>query len=400
MMANLLPWEEALARVLELAQPFGYEAVALDVACGRAIAKQCIAKVNSPRFDNSAVDGFALGSFEGGASRFELVGESFAGSEVGSCEVRAGQAVRVLTGAPVPAGADRVVMQEDCSVNEGSVSCKDLGRPGQHIRRAGEDFEIGAVFLESGRILNPSSLGLLASGGVDTVQIYCLPRVGLLTTGNEVKSLGKELESGEIFNSNGVALSSALTTMGAEELRYEHVGDDFNQTVKMLRDLLEWSDVVITVGGLADGERDHILGALKAVGGYEVFSRVAMKPGKPFSMVRVNDKVVFCLPGNPVSALVTGFVFVRPFLAASMGLLGECDWIGMPSGEVIKKKAGRVEFVPGWVQDGAFYTNQFRGSHMLMALASATHLGLFPSDQTQLEIGEEIQVMAFDWSLK
>jgi len=400
MMADLLPWEEALARVLEHTQPFGCEYVALDSACGRVTAKQCIAKVNSPRFDNSAVDGFALGSFERGASRFELVGESFAGSEVGSCDVKPGHAVRVLTGAPVPSGADRVVMQEDCFVNEGSISCNDLGCPGQHIRRAGEDFEIGAVLLEPGRLLNPSSLGLLASGGVDTVQIYCLPRVGLLTTGNEVKSLGKELESGEIFNSNGIALSSALKGMGVEELRCEHAGDDFNQTMEELRALLDWSDVVITVGGLADGERDHILGALKAVGGYEVFSRVAMKPGKPFSMVRVNDKVVFCLPGNPVSALVTGFVFVRPFLAASIELLGERDWTCVPSGEVINKKAGRVEFVPGWLQGGSFYTNQFRGSHMLMALASATHLGLFPSDQMQLEIGEEIQVMTFDWSLK
>lgn len=399
MKTELVDWQEALYLVRRHSKPFGTEVVTLDQALGRVVGETCKALVNSPRFDNSAVDGFAICDSTGKLTRFALIGEMFAGSDVGSFTLEAGQAVRVLTGAPVPANCDRVLMQEDCCVQEGKVECEDCGKLGEHIRNVGEDFCEGGELVPLGQILNSARLGLLASAGVSEVEVARLPVVGLLTTGDEVREVGSDLRSGEIYDSNSISLRSALKETGILDVRHIHVPDIFDMTQQALAQLLESCDLVVTVGGLADGERDHILGALGALGGEAVFSRVAIKPGKPVSMLKVREKYVFCLPGNPVSALVTCFLFVRYFLMLGQGFSSEFGFEDATCGEEISKKVGRVEFVPGVIRKGEFFAQLERGSHRMSSLAGATHMGIFPSELAKIECGGKIEIFAFDWRL-
>lgn len=399
MKAEFMDWQDALARVRHQTKPLGTEIVHLQNALGRVASTTCTAKENSPRFDNSAVDGYAICDSTEFETGFELIGEMFAGSDVGTNALAPGQALRVLTGAPIPATCDRVLMQEDCYVVDGIVECEDMGKSGQHIRRAGEDFFSGAELVLKGQLFNSARIALLAAAGVSEVDVMRLPIVGLLTTGDEVRDIGSELRSGEIYNSNSIAIRSALNEIGISDVCHVHVPDCFEQTRSALSNFIETCDVVVTVGGLADGERDHVLGALAELGGETVFSRVAIKPGKPVSMLNVGKKSIFCLPGNPVSALVTCFLFVRYYLMLIQGMTGEIQSVELTCGAEIIKKAGRVELVPGVIQYDKFIPQSIRGSHRMKSLVGATHIGLFPTESTVIEVGDEIEVIPFDWRL-
>lgn len=395
----LISWEEARGHVnaLQLAQIS--QQMQLIGAVGKRLYEDVHAKTASPPFDNSAVDGYAVFPGFDGFEELCLEGSLFAGSAIPALEYGSHQAIRVLTGSPVPMGADRVVMQEDCVVDGKRLRILAAGKPGQHIRWRAEDFSCGDLIVQAGASLTPGAIGFLASAGIAEVSVLGSPRVGLLITGDELTDPGQELEPGKIYNSNQPALIAALAEMGVCDTQALCVQDSFDQTVDSLRKLGQECDFVVTVGGLAEGDRDHVLPALETLGADPVFSRVAIKPGKPVSLYQFENKPVFCLPGNPVSALVTMFLFVRPYVAASLGVKNCEVWSEIPLAKDMYKKRGRAEFVPGTIIQGRFEPISTRGSHLLNTLSQSTHFALFPPESACLSPGEFVSVVSVDWRM-
>lgn len=394
---SMISWEEARTVISRMRPIRRLTEVPLADAAGKISGQDLFGSCDSPPFDNSAVDGYAVFPGFDKLGSLELGEPLYAGSPIPSGQGWSGDAVRVLTGSPVPPGTDRVVMQEDCSLEGSRLVIRERGKSGQHIRRRAEDFKIGDTLVRHGEPLTPARIGLLASGGITHVKVWTAPRVGLLVTGDELAEPGQELQSGQIYNSNWPALLAALHEMGVANVRPIHTEDTFAMTVEAFNTLDKECDLLLAVGGLADGDRDHVRPALRELGARPVFSGVAVKPGKPVSLFLLRDKPVFCLPGNPVSALTTMFFFVRPFIASCLGVDKCEEWERNILSNAIEKKRGRAEFVPGSIVDGRFEPTSSRGSHLSAMLASGSRFALFPTEKSQIEIGCSIQTVSADW---
>ncbi len=330
--AALMPLAQALDSLLTAAEtPLGTEHVPTLEADGRVLAQDVISSLQVPAWDNSAMDGYAVRCQDLTEAGDVLpVVQRIAAGEAGK-PLQALTAARIFTGAPVPAGADAVVKQEDCTVVnacEGGVRINVLPRPGQNIRRAGEDVRPGAVVLQKGERITPAVQGLLASLGLNTVQVACRPRVALFSTGDELVMPGdvapQDMRPGAIYNSNRFFLSSLLRRMGCVVSDFGIVPDKLEATVAALRDAAQTHDLILTSGGVSVGEEDHIKPAVQQLGSLDLWS-IAIKPGKPFAygLVHRTDASA-ChfvgLPGNPVASFVTFLVLVRPFLLRMQGL--------------------------------------------------------------------------------
>ncbi|HWA83207.1 MAG TPA: gephyrin-like molybdotransferase Glp, partial [Fimbriimonadaceae bacterium] len=315
----------------------------------------------------------------------------------GLLSVPPGSAVRIFTGAPIPAGIVAVAMQEDCRETDGSVHFEEVSRLGDHIRPDGSDFAAGQLLLKKGEVMNPASIGLAVSGGHLTVKTHGRPRVTVLTTGNELVSPGDELGPGQIYNSNEGALSAALEPLSGVT-RTLHVGDDLEQLKFLLPAILQDSDVVLTCGGVSVGEYDFLKEAFAACGVEQRFWQVAIKPGKPVYFGTWGRTLVFGLPGNPVSALVTFILFARPALLKMSGR--QSCWPSPGSARFegeSRKKAGRTEFLRGILEGGMVREAGEQGSHQLAALAAANCLIHFPREADRLRTGDEVAVTPLEW---
>lgn len=394
---ELLDFHEARETARRLGPTLSKEKRPLGRASGLVLASAVLARNASPPFDNSAVDGFALGAPCGAGTRFELVSPIFAGDAAPAASLTAGTAAKVMTGAPVPAGTTCVAMQEDCTFEGSHVIVGSACIEGGHLRLRGEDFREGEPIAQRGSHLGPAMVGLLASDGCSAVDVFVMPRVGLLVTGNELTTVGNPLAPGHIYDSNTSAILAALRLMGCEEVVAEHVEDDLEKTREALGRLMATCPIVVTVGGLAVGERDFVPEALRQLGATPVFRRVAVKPGKPVSLFLTDECRVFCLPGNPLSALLMLYAFVRPALAEAMGIEACEDWTVTASLERITKKAGRAELVPGTLYEGKFRSTELRGSHLLRHASTAKWLALLEPDTEVVEAGEDIRVVRWEW---
>jgi molybdopterin molybdotransferase len=293
------------------------ESVPVEDAAGRVLAADVVASADVPRFDNSAMDGFAVHS---GASSGPLlvVDESRAGAAA-SRTLTAGEAIRISTGAPLPAGADAVVPIEQVREASGAVTLTAPVTPGQHLRRAGEDLRAGAVVLRTGTVLAAGALGVAVGAGGAVLACTRRPRVAILCTGDELRPPGARLGPGEIHNSNAVVLRALAQQAGADVTIAEAVRDDRAATEEALARALDDTDVVVLSGGVSVGPHDHVKPALAALGVTERFWRVDLQPGKPTWFGTRDAQLVFGLPGNPVSSFVTFALFVRPALRALQG---------------------------------------------------------------------------------
>lgn len=331
-MAALLSESETLARVLAEIEPLAGERVPLREAHGRFCASELFASVSLPGFDNSAMDGYALPARAGGGdwpagTRFRVIGEQAAGLDRGWILPTDGsEAVRIFTGAPVPAGAGAVVMQEDVRVDSGEIVLNAAVEAGEFIRRAGGDVARGQRLLGAGERLTAPALALVASQGLAEVEVRRAPRVAILTTGDELRAAGsgEPLRAGEIFETNGVMLAALAETVVDREnvTRLAHAPDDVGALDEQLtRGLSPDFDALIIAGGVSVGEHDLVKARLAAAGARLELWRVAIKPGKPFLYGRAASgrTHVFGLPGNPVSAFVTFLIFVRPALLRMLG---------------------------------------------------------------------------------
>ena len=317
----MLSVDEALDRLMAGIGLTDTERVPLAQALGRAPPDaSTLSEHDVPPFANSAMDGYALRADDGTVSR-RVVGESRAGGRPAPA-VEAGTAVRIMTGAPMPDGADSVVPIEDADERDGVVTIAVTPRAGTHVRAAGHDVRRGdAVSLPRG-LVTPSVIGLLAALGRADVEVRRRPRVAILSTGDELRSPGASLGHGQIFDANTPALAAAVIEAGGEPRVLARAPDDPLRIEERIRAGLEDADLLIASGGVSVGEHDHVRSVIERLGTLD-FWRIAVQPGKPLAFGRIFERPVIGLPGNPVSALVTFELFARPMLRAMLGLAGD-----------------------------------------------------------------------------
>ncbi|GAB2713414.1 molybdopterin molybdotransferase MoeA [Halomonas garicola] len=313
--------EQALGALLEGVTPLESEPLLLDHAGGRVLAADQIARLNVPDFDNSAMDGYALRAADGG--QWLSVSQRVAAGSAPE-PLAPGTCARLFTGAPVPPGADCVVMQERVEREGERARFPEELTVGDSIRRRGRDVASGSVLLAAGTRLDAAALGHLAGQGVVEVEVRRRPRVALLSTGDEVIDPGTPLGPGQLYNTNRPMLKRLLESFGAEVTRCVNVPDDFDETRAILGEVAFDADVVISTGGVSVGEEDHVKHALESLGQLDLW-RLAIRPGKPLALGRLpnarngGDTRFIGLPGNPVSSFVGAWLFLRPLMGAFSG---------------------------------------------------------------------------------
>lgn len=350
----MLTYPEALERLLAMATPVTeIRYLPLLAAAGRVLAQSQFSSVAVPPLDNSAMDGYAVRSADIAAPGVCLpVTQRIPAGSVGHA-LEPGSAARIFTGAPIPPGADAVVMQELCEQRENGVVIRHLPRVGENIRRRGEDMDVGQEILAAGTLLRPQELALAASAGLAELPVLRRLRVAVFSTGDELHEPGQPLPTGGIYNSNQFALISLLETMGCEVRNLGHIPDDRAATQATLRQAANENDLVITSGGVSVGDADHVKPAVEAEGSLEWW-QVAIKPGKPLALGRLRrsggrqgETAWFVgLPGNPVSAFVTFLVLVRPFLQRLQGrAVGLPQPYRLPAGFAWQRDTPLYEFL-------------------------------------------------------
>jgi molybdopterin molybdotransferase len=361
------------------------ETVAVTAALGRVLAAPQISAITVPPLDNSAMDGYAVRMADMTAVGVKLpVSQRIQAGEMGAMLVP-GTAARIFTGAPVPPGADAVLMQENCTADGDAVVIDKLPRAGENIRRAGEDIRSGAEILAAGTRIGAAEMGLVASVGLVELPVQRRLKVACFFTGDELVTPGQTLQPGQIYNSNRYTLSGLLKGLGCELIDLGIVPDSLEATETALEGAAGMADVVITSGGVSVGEADYVKAAVEKLGSVEMW-KVAMKPGKPVVYGRVGQADFIGLPGNPVSAFVTFCLFVRPFLLKRMGV-AQVLYRAFPvqAGFAWSKPGTRREFLRAQIQaDGsaALYPNQSSG--VLTSCAWADGL-------IDIEIGQTVQ---------
>jgi molybdopterin molybdotransferase len=315
----LLAVEDALARILVGAKSLAAETVRLDQACGRILAQSVFAKRNQPPFSASAMDGYAVRHADLGSLpvTLKLIGVSAAGHAFNG-QVKTGTTVRILTGAPLPKGADTIVIQENTTRDGTVVNILNETALGKNIRRPGLDFAKGDLLVPANKILSPRDLGLLAAGNNPLVKVYRKPKLVLFTTGDELVLPGNRPRADQIVSSNSHALTAMAQQFGAEVVNLGIVKDSLKATIAAVRKGLG-ADVLLTTGGASVGDHDYVQAAFKACGVAIGFWKIALRPGKPFMYGRTGKTHVMGLPGNPVSALVTARIFLKPLLDVMAG---------------------------------------------------------------------------------
>jgi molybdopterin molybdotransferase len=357
-----------------------------------------------PAHDNSAMDGYAV-RFEDlnqdAKVKLKLVGTAFAGSPYAG-EVASGQAVRIMTGATIPSGADTIVMQEHASATGGVVEIGQGHRKGQNLRRAGEDLKAGNGVLKRGHWLRPAELGVLSSLGIAEVPVFRRLRVAFFSTGDELRSIGEPLEAGQIYDSNRYTLHGMLSRLGADVVDMGVVRDDPELLERAFVEASAIADVVITSGGVSVGEADYVKELLSRLGEV-VFWKIAMKPGRPLAYGKIGKAHFFGLPGNPVSVMVTFYQFVQDALWRLMGRaeVPQTSTMHAVSLTALKKAPGRTEFQRGVLsRDGdgklSVQVTGEQGSGILRSMSEANCFIVLPDSQGSVAAGSVVEVQLME----
>ncbi|MFN3821278.1 MAG: gephyrin-like molybdotransferase Glp [bacterium] len=405
----MIPFNKALETILDNASPIDVETIPVNRAIGRYLALEINAPFPLPLFDNSAVDGYGIrcqGFTRASISQpipIKVVGDIPAGSFL-NVTLGEREAVKIFTGAPIPDDVEAVVMREEVE-NSDPPAIKRPISPGENIRRKGEEFKEGDRILPVSSPINPASVGLISSLGIKSVSVFKKPRIALIVTGNEIVRGRKKLRIGEIYDANAPALISALKFLNLQPQVVEYILDDIQQTIAALKKALTIADVVIVSGGVSAGDWDLVGVALERVGVHKLFHKVAMKPGKP-NWFGITDekppKLVFGLPGNPVSALISYHQLVKPALLKIMGSSQPRPLLftAFIQSEVTKKDRRR-EFLRAKLsyQNGYWSVTPFKhqSSHMLGGMTLADSLIHFPEHLEHLSPGDKVQVQFLRW---
>lgn len=403
----MIPVEQALETILRAVEPLPSEKVSLLEARGRVLAEDVTAPRDLPPSDNSAMDGYAYRSVDVSAPPGRLrVIESIAAGRRGSRPLTPGEAVRIMTGAPVPEGADTVIPVEETRVEGGDVVLLSAPERGANIRLAGEDVRRGELVVPRGTAVRPAEVGMFASLGRSFLSVYQRPRVAVLATGDEIADLDGPPDPGKIVNSNSYGVAAQVAEAGGVAVMLGIGRDDPDGLLEMLEQAAT-ADVVITTGGVSMGDYDYVKSVFARWGVEAHFWKVAIKPGKPM-VFGVRGRVpVFGLPGNPVSALVAFEVFVRPVLRRLQGHrrlfrpVVEAT-LAEEAGEV-KTRPGRMDFVRCRVETAAppegfrVVSVKRQGSGLLKTLVEANGLMVLPEESSGARPGDRVRVQLYDY---
>ncbi len=401
----MISFEEALENILSHIQSLGFEKVPLLESLGRVIGEDVCARWDIPPLDNSAMDGYAV-KFEdvqkasqNHPSRLEVIEDLPAGF-IAKKTVKRGQAIRIMTGAPIPKGADTVVPVEDTKKEDGFVLVFKTTPLAENVRKAGEDVRKADRVISKGDVIRPAEIGMLASVGRSSVSVYQKPLVAILCTGDELVDVDENLEEGKIISSNSYTLASQVKDCGAVPVQLGIAKDRKEEIKEKLRQGIR-ADVLISSAGVSVGDYDFVKDVLGELGMEMAFWQVAMKPGKPLAFGTIKGKPVFGLPGNPVSSMVSFEQFVRPSLLKMMGH----HQIFRPVVEAIlqeeiQKKAGRRHFIRAFIsfKEGSYFatTTGEQGSGILRSMVKANGLIIIPEDQEIARAGEKVKVQLLD----
>jgi len=406
---NALPVAQAQEFIARLVpQVEAVESLPIRSALGRVLAHDIVSTIDVPAHDNSAMDGYALRGSDllvDAPTALDVVGTGFAGDLVVG-EVLAGQCLRVMTGAVMPAGLDTVVPQEFVDASDGKVVIPSgVVRPGDNRRLAGEDLAAGEAALRAGRVLRPADIGMLASLGQGEVQVRRRLRVAFFSTGNELRSIGEALPAGCVYDSNRYTLWSMLQRLNVDVLDMGVVRDDPQALEATFRQAAENADAVITSGGVSVGEADHTKQVMASLGDV-LFWRIAMRPGRPRAIGRIESggraAILFGLPGNPVAVMVTFYAFVRDALLKMAGAAPEpLLMLRAASVKALRKKPGRTEYQRGIVSRAGDGSPQVditgsQGSGILRSMSEANGLVVLHHEQGNVAAGELVDVLPFD----
>lgn len=389
----MIGFEEALALVEANRWAPPSESVPIAQARGRVLARAVEANRPSPAFDQSAMDGYAVGS--GGVGPWRVVGEVAAGASWPS-PVGSDEAVRIFTGAMVPNGTWGILPQEEVRIEGTDLQAETPVPHGAHVRHAGEEFTSGTMLLQAGTRLSPGAVGGLASQGFAAVEVAVRPRVRVLGTGSELVPPGGPIAAGQVYESNTYAVAGALEAMGCQ-VEANCVADEAADVVREVRAAVEGSDLLVTIGGVSVGDYDLVRPAVAEAGVDLVFAGVAIKPGKPLAFGRVAGGAAwFGLPGNPLSAMVGVALFVSTWLG-----LGP-RFVALPSAGSWTRRPGREEFVPARLEEGpcGYRVRALPqvGSHSTLGLAYADGLARVEGDRCSIEEDEPVAFAPLPWT--
>jgi molybdopterin molybdotransferase len=392
--------EEALEIVLSNLPESRIEQISFQDAPGRVLAETIIATSDIPPFDRSMMDGFAVRVDDVTHAPVDLVivGESRAGGGMPGI-LRRGEAMAIMTGAPVPDGADAVQMVEQSTPwgEEPRVTILQPVRPGENIVSKGNESKAGDVILEKGRCIGPAEMAILATFGYSQMKVFHRPKVAIIATGDELVEYDEDPQPGQIRNSNAYCLTSQLRLMGLDPDYLGIARDDVAELRQVLREGLE-RDMVIITGGVSMGEYDFVRDVFDELGFEILFNKVAIKPGKPTVFARRGDRLIFGLPGNPISALITFECFVRPVLGRMCGMIK--PELPRMKGELLadtKQTPGRTAYMPGWAfwEDDGWKVEplSWKSSADVVGFARANVTYIFPKNRDCLKRGESVEIM-------
>jgi molybdopterin molybdotransferase len=402
---SMIQVQEALDQILSKIKYKGVEKVSLDKALGRVLAEDVVSRVNNPPLDNSAMDGYALiaediqSATPASPVRLEVV-EEIAAGYTAKGTLKRGQAMRIMTGAPIPPGANAVLMQEDTEKDGNFILCMDKADERENIRTAGEDVKAGETVLKKGITLSPAHIGMMAVVGRSQIAVSQRPTVAILSTGDEILELDETPEGPQIFNSNGHMLSAQIKSAGGIPVYLGSAKD----TEEDLMEKFAWAlkaDIVVSSGGVSVGDYDLVKSSLQKMGQEMLFWKVAMKPGKPLAFGHIGGTPIFGLPGNPVSSFVSFEQFVRPSLKKALGCADlSHKTVHAKLTRTISKKPGRLHFLSSIVSwaDGEYTVTPAgeQGSGILKSAANANGLLIFPLEAAEIQQGQEVAVQLLE----
>jgi molybdopterin molybdotransferase len=390
---------EARARILAAIAPVGTEQVSLAQAAGRTLAADAVARLTQPPNAVSAMDGYAVRAADVAKlpATLKVIGMAPAGRPFGG-SVGGGQAVRIFTGAPLPDGADTIVIQEDTEAKDDSVVIKEAGPLGRYVRKAGLDFKAGDALLRAGRVLSPRDVGLCAAMNVPWLTVRRKPRVAILATGDEIVQPGEALGPGQIVSSNSWALAAFVDANGGEAINIG-IAPDEKATLKTMAEQARGADLLVTSGGASVGDHDLVQSALGEIGLSLDFWKIAMRPGKPLMFGKLGATPLLGLPGNPVSSLVCSLLFLAPMLAKFLGRAEtEPRRLAARLGADLKANDRREDYLRATLargSDGAIVATPFQAqdSSMMATLAKADGLILRAPLAPALKAGDAVEVI-------
>lgn len=388
----LLTEQETLRRILDATETLATEEVPIAVAGDRVLANTLFARIPLPAFNNSSMDGYAVIAREARpGTKLSVVGEQSAGLNR-QLRVQSGTAVRIFTGAPLPEGADAVLMQEDAERAGHEIIVHTELQPAENVRMRGGDLCEGQKIGQPGMRLSAQRLALLASQGLSRVTVYRRPYVSVVVTGSELRKPDASLEPGEIYETNGIMLSELVRKSGGLPVHFDPIPDEEEAHTRSLSEALK-SDVAIIAGGVSVGEKDLVKPVLRKLGAELALWRVAIRPGKPFLFGRLGDKLIFGLPGNPVSAYVTFVVFVRPALLRLQGSSGESsERTKVRAAQRLRNPGERPHYLRGRLTGDGFALVGPQESHALFALSQSDALVRLEPNQEAAE-GEMLEAL-------